>query len=89
MFAEVAATLAIPRLVLFPLAAYFIGKEQFGVFMTAMSVALILGTQMGEGLSTGLLKHLSDYPEQQRMPRYAPRPFLEINRLKVRKSTLL
>jgi O-antigen/teichoic acid export membrane protein len=67
MFADTAATLAIPRLVLFPLAAYFIGKEQFGVFMTAMSVALILGTQMGEGLSTGLLKHLSDYPARQRM----------------------
>jgi O-antigen/teichoic acid export membrane protein len=67
MFAEVAANLAIPRLVLFPLAAYYIGKEQFGVFMTAMSLALILGTQLGEGLSTGLLKHLSDYPEQQRM----------------------
>lgn len=65
MFAEVAATLAIPRLVLFPLAAYFIGKEQFGVFMTAMSLALILGTQPGNGLATGLLKHLSDYPQQQ------------------------
>jgi O-antigen/teichoic acid export membrane protein len=65
MFAEVAATLVIPRLVLFPLAAYFIGKEQFGVFMTAMSLALILGTQPGNGLAIGLLKHLSDYPQQQ------------------------
>jgi len=57
--------LAIPRLVLFPLAAYFIGKEQFGVFMTALSLALILGTQPGDGLATGLLKHLPDYPQQQ------------------------
>jgi len=65
MFAEVGAALAIPRLVLFPLAAYFIGKEQFGVFMTAMSLALILGTQPGNGLAIGLLKHLSDYPQQQ------------------------
>ncbi len=66
MFAEQAATLAVPRLVLFPLAAYFVGKEQFGVFMTALSVALILGTQPGNGLAMGLLKHLSDYPEWQR-----------------------
>jgi O-antigen/teichoic acid export membrane protein len=65
MFAEVAGTLALPRLVLFPLAAYFIGKEQFGVFMTAMSLALILGTQPGNGLAIGLLKHLSDYPQEQ------------------------
>jgi O-antigen/teichoic acid export membrane protein len=66
MFAEVAATLVVPRLVLLPLAAYFIGKEQFGVFMTALSLALILGTQPADGLATGLLKHLSDYPQQQR-----------------------
>jgi O-antigen/teichoic acid export membrane protein len=66
MFTEEAATLAIPRVLLFPLAAYFIGKEQFGVFMTALSIALILGTQPGGGLATGLLKHISDYPEQQR-----------------------
>jgi O-antigen/teichoic acid export membrane protein len=65
MFAETAATLAIPRLVLFPLAAYFIGKEQFGVFMTALSVVLIVGTAPSDGLATGLLKHLSDYPQQQ------------------------
>ena len=63
---EQVASTALPRLVLFPVAAYFMGKEQFGLFMTALSVTLIIGTQPQSGLSDGLLKHLSDYPEEQR-----------------------
>ena len=65
MVAEATATTAIPRLLIFPLAAYFVGKEQFGVFMTAISLAMILGSQPAEGLSTGLIKHLSDYSRSQ------------------------
>lgn len=66
MFSEQVITMALPRLILFPLAAYYIGKEEFGVFVTAMSVTLILGTQPQNGLATGLLRHLADYPHQQR-----------------------
>ena len=57
---------ALPRLLLFALAAYIIGKEGFGVFATALSVTLILGYQPQNGLGTGLLRHLSDYPEDKR-----------------------
>jgi len=65
-FSEQVAIMALPRLLLFPLAAYFIGKEQFGIFITALSVTLILGIQPQNGLATGLIRHFSDYPEQQR-----------------------
>jgi len=66
VFAEQAAYLAIPRLLLFPLAAYVIGKENFGVFSIALSITLILGMQPQNGLATGLLRHLSEYQQKQR-----------------------
>jgi len=66
VFAEQAVYLALPRLLFFPLAAYIIGKEGFGLFSTAMSVTLILGMQPQNGLATGLLRHLSDYAEDRR-----------------------
>jgi len=55
-----------PRLILWPLAAYVVGKEEFGIFVTAYAVAFIVGIQPGNGLATGLLRHLSDYDEQER-----------------------
>ena len=70
VFAEQAAFLALPRLVLFPLAAYLVGKEDFGVFSTALSVTLLLGIQPQNGLGTGLLRHLSDYSEERRAQFY-------------------
>lgn len=66
VLAEQVANLALPRLVLFPIAAYLIGKESFGVFSTALSVTLILGLQPQNGLGTGLLRHLPEYTENER-----------------------
>ena len=66
VFAEQAAYLAVPRLVLFPVAAFIIGKQNFGVFSFALSITLILGMQPQNGLGTGLLRHLSEYGDEQR-----------------------
>jgi O-antigen/teichoic acid export membrane protein len=66
VFTEQAAYLAVPRLLLFPIAALLIGKQSFGVFSYALSITLILGMQPQMGLSTGLLRHLSEYGEAQR-----------------------
>jgi O-antigen/teichoic acid export membrane protein len=65
-FAEQVSTMAIPRLMLWPLAAYWLGKEQFGIFIYAFSIASIISVQPGNGLATGLLRHLSDYDEEHR-----------------------
>ncbi len=55
------AYLAIPRLILFPLAALIIGKNDFGIFSTAFSVTMIVGMQPQWGLAAGLLRFLSGY----------------------------
>lgn len=64
-FAEQASVIAIPRLVLWPLAAYVIGKEDFGVFVFAFAITSILGIQPANGLATAILRHLSDYNKEQ------------------------
>ncbi|MEN6308629.1 MAG: hypothetical protein ABFD91_12830 [Anaerohalosphaeraceae bacterium] len=63
-FTEQASVMAIPRLVLWPLAAYVIGKEAFGVFVFSLAITSIVGVQPGNGLATGLLRHLSDYDSE-------------------------
>jgi len=65
VFAEQAAYLGLPRLVLFPVAAYLIGKEGFGIFSIALSITLLIGMQPQNGLATGLLRHLPEYEDRQ------------------------
>jgi len=64
-FLEVFSHTGISRLVLFPIAAYLIGKNEFGLFATVLSVILIIGTQPSNGLSLGLLRNLAHYQDQQ------------------------
>lgn len=63
-------TIGVTRLFLFPIAAYIIGKEHFGVFATAISVVLMVGTAPSMGLTTGLLRHMADYPPERRTQLY-------------------
>lgn len=63
-FAEQASVMAVPRLILWPLAAYVVGKEAFGVFVFSLAITSILGVQPGNGLATGILRHLSDYDSE-------------------------
>jgi len=46
------------------LAAYIVGKEHFGVFVTALSIAAIIGAQPANGLVTGMIRHLSTYDKR-------------------------
>jgi O-antigen/teichoic acid export membrane protein len=62
---EQAASSGLPRLVLFPIAAYILGKNEFGLFATALSCALIVGVQPANGLATGLLRDLPFYQNQE------------------------
>jgi O-antigen/teichoic acid export membrane protein len=64
-FAEQASVIAMPRLVFWPIAAYLLGKESFGIFIFAFSITSILGMQPGNGLATGLLRHLSDFDKEK------------------------
>jgi O-antigen/teichoic acid export membrane protein len=48
------------------LAAYWLGKESFGIFIYAFSITSIISIQPGNGLATGLLRHLSGYDENRR-----------------------
>lgn len=64
-YLEQASAIGIPRLVLFPLAAYLIGKNDFGLFATALSFALLVGIHPANGLATGLLRNLTHYPDQR------------------------
>lgn len=52
------------RLVIFPLAAYIIGSEAFGVFVTAYSITMMLGNSPAGGLSMVMLRHISDYSSE-------------------------
>ncbi len=63
-FVEQASVMAIPRLILWPLAAYVVGKEAFGIFVFSLAITSIIGVQPGNGLATGLLRHLSDYDSE-------------------------
>ncbi len=58
---EQAMILGLPRLVLFPLAAYFIGRQQFGAFVMAMSITYMIGFHPANGLATGMLRQLTQY----------------------------
>ncbi len=64
-FLEQASATGVSRLVLFPLVAYLVGKNDFGLFATALSFTLIVGNQPANGLATGLLRNLSHHQDQQ------------------------
>lgn len=64
--AEQALTIGATRLFLFPIGAYLIGKEPFGLFVTALSAAAMLGTTPSIGLATAMVRHMAEYPDERR-----------------------
>lgn len=66
-FLEQASFTGISRLVLFPLVAHLVGKNDFGLFATALSFSLIVGKQPANGLSIGLLRNLAHYQGHQQI----------------------
>lgn len=57
--------LGITRILLFPLAAYIVGKELFGVFVTAYSIVAILGNAPAGGLGMGVLRQIASHPQEK------------------------
>ena len=64
---EHAAIIGVPRFVLFPIGAYIIGKEDFGLFITAYSVAAVVGETPAHGMGIGVLREMKRVgPERER-----------------------
>ncbi|HMP73237.1 MAG TPA: hypothetical protein PKE55_08240 [Kiritimatiellia bacterium] len=70
VFFEKMVVTGIPRLLLFPIAAYLIGKDQFGLFATLLSLSMLIGHQPAIGLSDGLLRNFTSFPPE-RQPQLA------------------
>jgi O-antigen/teichoic acid export membrane protein len=66
VLADLFLGIGVSRLFLYPVAAYILGAEQFGIFVTALSVAALLGITPQMGLAIGLSRHLVEYPAEQR-----------------------
>lgn len=64
-FIEQGVNVGISRLVLFPIVAHVVGKDEFGLFATTLSFVLIVGYQPAMGLATGLLRNLASYEDKK------------------------
>jgi len=56
---EVVFFVGLPHLVIFPIAANLVGKEQFGLFIFALGIVMIVGQAPSVGLATGVIRHLA------------------------------
>jgi len=57
---EVVVFTGLSRLVIFPVAAHLLGKEQFGLFIFSLGIALMLGAAPSVGLATGVIRHMAE-----------------------------
>jgi O-antigen/teichoic acid export membrane protein len=48
-------------LVIFPIAAYLLNKEEFGRFIFSLGIVMVIGMAPSGGLSTGVIRHLADF----------------------------
>ncbi len=56
---EVAIFLGLPRLIIFPIVAYLLGKEEFGLFIWALGIVMMVGRAPSGGLETGIIRHMA------------------------------
>lgn len=63
---EMMVIIGLPRLVIFPVAARLIGKEEFGVFLFALGIAMTIGHAPAAGLITGVIRHIADFEKQEK-----------------------
>lgn len=54
----------VPKLVIFPLVAYILGKEQFGIFLYALGLVMIIGYAPSKGLSAGLIRNMVGFASE-------------------------
>lgn len=63
---EAALILGLPRLVIFPVAAYLLGKEEFGLFIFSLGIVMMLGKAPSIGLAMGIIRHMAELKEGDR-----------------------
>lgn len=63
---EIAVFVGLPRLVIFPVAAYLLGKEEFGLFIFSLGIVMMLGKAPSGGLETGVIRHMAELEEPAR-----------------------
>jgi len=56
----------VPRLIVFPVAAFLLSTEEFGLFIFSLSIVMMLGKAPAGGLETGILRHMMDFEESKR-----------------------
>ncbi len=63
---ETVLSMGVSRLVIFPIAAYILGKEQFGLFLFALGIVMMIGKAPSGGLETAVMRHFSELNGQAR-----------------------
>jgi O-antigen/teichoic acid export membrane protein len=58
---EVVVIVGLPRLVIFPVTAYLLGKEQFGLFIFSFGIVMMLGNALSGGLVTGVIRNIAKF----------------------------
>ena len=51
------------RLVIFPVAAYLLGKEEFGLFIWSLGIVMMVGKAPSGGLQTGVIRNMARLEE--------------------------
>lgn len=56
----------LPRLVIFPAVAYFLGQEEFGLFIFLLGFVMMIGKAPSVGLETGIIRFFSELDDSAR-----------------------
>ena len=62
---EVAVFTGLSRLVVFPVVAYLIGKEEFGLFIFSLGIVMLIAKAPSAGLETGVIRHMAELPKPE------------------------
>jgi len=63
---EVIIFTGLPRLVIFPIVAYFIGQEEFGLFIFLLGIVMMVGKAPSVGLETGIIRFFAELEDSAR-----------------------
>jgi len=58
---EVVFIVGLPRLVIFPVTAYLLGKEQFGLVVFSLGIVMMVGNAPSGGLATGVIRNIAKF----------------------------
>ena len=63
---EAVVFVGLPRLIIFPIVAYVLGKEEFGLFIWSLGIVMMLGKAPSGGLETGVIRNMAKLEEPAR-----------------------